>query len=90
MEFTTYFRNENDRCRFRSFQKDGKLVYEVALMTINGSLDAEVFYIERFRKIENAILVMDAKGVDFDEEYEPDMAELNLWRIAFIYGALTF
>ena len=78
MDKVYYFMDGNDRCRFRCLQKDGNLVYEVAMIEVCDDGTVEVFYLERFRELDNALNTMESKGV-FDMPFYPPEEELAFW-----------
>ena len=63
---TRYFYNDNDRCRFRELENG---TFEVAMLEILPDDDVEVFYLERFRKFENAVEAMHKRGVGVCDEF---------------------
>ena len=84
---TKYYISDNDRCRFRHVTLENEdhsctEYYEVAMIEVFSQSEyCEVFYLERFKELENAIKAMSAKGVDFDAEYNPydDDQEIGYW-----------
>jgi len=89
MAETYYYKDGNDRCRLRALinvDEEFPHGWEVAMLEVFPETgEVEVFYLERFRELKNAIATMGAKGVDFDTEFyledEPDK-EIEYWKNA--------
>jgi hypothetical protein len=77
---TMYLKNGTSRCRVREIEDGG---YEIAMINVPQSGEPEVFYLERFRTVENLLRKLVEKGVIDTEEIWTDEAipvgELMNW-----------
>lgn len=84
-EFVRFFKSDNHRCRFQHIITENEEYYQVTLLEIDQYNLAEVFYLERFRKLENALRAMELKGIiPESQEYVPDAQEQDYWTEACV------
>ena len=77
---TMYFKAGEGHCRVREICPEE---FEIAMLEVLESGEVEVFYLERFRTLENALRKLLEKGIASSQEFymgdAVPMCEFELW-----------